>query len=99
MNGNAIGLIETQGLVGLINAVDAMLKAASVELASSIIKYFWDEKTRIWRDGWDAKKREPVDQISQHMCTLAILLGLKREARNKLARDVLIKGAKQRKNV
>src|SRR5947208_10544279 len=38
MNGNAIGLIETQGLVGLINAIDAMLKAASVELASSVIK-------------------------------------------------------------
>src|SRR2546421_8113823 len=37
MNG-ALGLIETQGLVGLINAIDAMLKAASVELASSIIK-------------------------------------------------------------
>jgi ethanolamine utilization protein EutM len=38
MNGNAIGLIETQGLVGLVSAVDAMLKAASVELASSVIK-------------------------------------------------------------
>jgi ethanolamine utilization protein EutM len=38
MNGNAIGLVETQGLVGLINAVDAMLKAASVELASPVIK-------------------------------------------------------------
>ena len=38
MNGNAIGLIETQGLVGLIHGIDAMLKAASVELASSIIK-------------------------------------------------------------
>jgi ethanolamine utilization protein EutM len=38
MNGNALGLIETLGLVGLITAVDAMLKAASVELASSIIK-------------------------------------------------------------
>jgi ethanolamine utilization protein EutM len=38
MNGNALGLIETQGLVGLVYAVDAMLKAASVELASSIIK-------------------------------------------------------------
>ena len=34
----AIGLIETQGLVGLINAVDAMLKAANVELASAVIK-------------------------------------------------------------
>jgi ethanolamine utilization protein EutM len=38
MNGNALGLIETMGLVGLVSAVDAMLKAASVEIASSIIK-------------------------------------------------------------
>jgi ethanolamine utilization protein EutM len=38
MNGSALGLIETQGLVGLIGAVDAMLKAAKVEVASSIIK-------------------------------------------------------------
>ncbi|MDR3632665.1 MAG: BMC domain-containing protein [Isosphaeraceae bacterium] len=38
MNGNALGLIETRGLVCLINAVDAMLKAASVELATPIIK-------------------------------------------------------------
>jgi ethanolamine utilization protein EutM len=38
MNGNAIGLIETKGLVGLVNAIDAMLKAASVELASKVIK-------------------------------------------------------------
>ncbi|WP_435006822.1 BMC domain-containing protein [Tundrisphaera lichenicola] len=35
---SALGLIETQGLVGLIYAIDAMLKAASVELASSIMK-------------------------------------------------------------
>lgn len=34
----AIGLIETKGLVGLIDAMDAMLKAARVEPASSIIK-------------------------------------------------------------
>jgi ethanolamine utilization protein EutM len=38
MNGNALGLIETVGLVGLINAIDAMLKAASVELASPVLK-------------------------------------------------------------
>jgi len=38
MNGKALGLIETLGLVGLINAVDAMLKAANVDLASSLIK-------------------------------------------------------------
>jgi ethanolamine utilization protein EutM len=38
MNGNALGLIETMGLVCLISAVDAMLKAATVELASPVIK-------------------------------------------------------------
>jgi ethanolamine utilization protein EutM len=38
MNGNALGLIETFGLIGLIGAVDAMLKAATVELASSVVK-------------------------------------------------------------
>ena len=38
MNCNALGLIETMGLIGLIGAIDAMLKAASVEMASSVIK-------------------------------------------------------------
>jgi ethanolamine utilization protein EutM len=38
MNGDALGLIETMGLIGLIGAVDAMLKAASVEMAGSVIK-------------------------------------------------------------
>lgn len=38
MNGSAIGLIETQGLVPLITAIDAMLKAASVQPASGIIR-------------------------------------------------------------
>jgi ethanolamine utilization protein EutM len=38
MNGTALGLIETMGLIGLIGAIDAMLKAATVELASSVIK-------------------------------------------------------------
>ncbi len=37
MNG-ALGLVETMGLVALINAVDAMLKAANVELASGVVK-------------------------------------------------------------
>ena len=38
MNGSALGLIETRGLIGLINAYDAMLKAANVEVATAIIK-------------------------------------------------------------
>jgi ethanolamine utilization protein EutM len=34
----ALGLIETRGLVCLINAIDAMLKAANVQVATGIIK-------------------------------------------------------------
>jgi ethanolamine utilization protein EutM len=33
---NAIGLIETKGLVGLIEATDAMAKAANVEIVKRI---------------------------------------------------------------
>ena len=32
MNGEALGLIETKGLVGAIEAADAMVKAANVRL-------------------------------------------------------------------
>ena len=32
----AIGLIETKGLVGLVEACDAMVKAASVELVKTV---------------------------------------------------------------
>jgi ethanolamine utilization protein EutM len=34
--GEALGLIETKGLVGMIEGTDAMLKAASVELAGRV---------------------------------------------------------------
>ena len=32
MNGDALGLVETRGLVGSIEAADAMVKAANVQL-------------------------------------------------------------------
>ncbi len=35
-NGDALGLIETKGLVGMIEATDAMLKAANVTLVGRI---------------------------------------------------------------
>jgi ethanolamine utilization protein EutM len=35
-NGEALGLIETKGLVGMIEATDAMLKAANVSLAGRV---------------------------------------------------------------
>jgi ethanolamine utilization protein EutM len=36
VNGEALGLIETKGLVGVIEATDAMLKAANVTLGGRI---------------------------------------------------------------
>src|SRR3954470_13031580 len=36
INGEAVGLIETKGLVGLIEGTDAMLKAANVALAGRV---------------------------------------------------------------
>jgi ethanolamine utilization protein EutM len=33
-NGEALGMIETKGLVGLVEASDAMVKAANVELVA-----------------------------------------------------------------
>ena len=36
MNGEAIGLIETRGLVAQIEASDAMLKAANVSLVTQV---------------------------------------------------------------
>jgi len=38
MSQQAIGLIETRGLVALVEATDAMLKAANVELAGPMIQ-------------------------------------------------------------
>ena len=36
MNGDALGLVETKGLVGVIEATDAMLKAANVTLIGRV---------------------------------------------------------------
>ena len=35
-NGEALGMIETKGLVGVIEATDAMLKAANVSLSGRV---------------------------------------------------------------
>jgi ethanolamine utilization protein EutM len=35
-NGEALGLVETKGLVGVIEATDAMLKAANVSLSGRV---------------------------------------------------------------
>lgn len=62
-------------------------------IESAIEKYFWDEKSKTWRDGFDIKTNQPIAQISQHTTTLAILLGLKPDMHEPLARNVLLKSA------
>ena len=44
---NAIGMIETRGLVGVIEATDAMLKAAKVKI----------RRTKTWKECNDPKLR------------------------------------------
>src|SRR5213075_1990389 len=63
---------------------------------SSIIDHFWDEKSHLWRDGWDAKTETQIDSISQHTNALAILLDLKPESHQSIARNVLLKSANAR---
>src|SRR6185436_775919 len=64
---------------------------------AAVTKYFWSDTAKVWVDGYDPEKKQQIDEVSQHANTLAMLLGLKKEARARLSRDVLIKAAKQRK--
>jgi hypothetical protein len=70
-------------------------KASCVE--SAIEKFFWDPKAKCWRDGFDTKTEKPVEQVSQHTNTLAILLGLKPETHADIARDILLKSARSKR--
>lgn len=38
---NALGLVETKGLVGAIEAADAMVKSANVQLVGYEKNWFW----------------------------------------------------------
>jgi alpha-L-rhamnosidase len=67
------------------------------KLTATVTKMFWSDSAKVWVDGYDPVEKRQIDEVSQHMNALAMLLGLKKEARAKLARDVLIKAAKQRK--
>jgi hypothetical protein len=62
-------------------------------LAGSVNKFFWDEKSKCWNDGYDPVKKEQVGQTSQHMNALAVLLSLHPETRHRIAREVLLKSA------
>ncbi|MCY2952354.1 MAG: trehalase family glycosidase [Planctomycetota bacterium] len=66
-------------------------------LQSSVEKYFWNPKAKLWRDGFDAAKNQPVEETSQQVTALAMLLHLKPEAHPALAREVLLKSAKSKR--
>jgi alpha-L-rhamnosidase len=71
--------------------------AKGKRLESAMEKFFLDTKSKVWRDGFDAAAGKPVEQVSQHTNTLAILLGLKPETHGDLAREVLLKSAKSKR--
>lgn len=75
----------------------AVYAGKAVLLGQAIEEFFWDKDSKNWRDGFDAQKREPVNQVSQHANSLAILMGLKPEARARIVRDLLLKSARARK--
>jgi hypothetical protein len=72
-------------------------QSAAEKLTATIEKHFWDEKKKHWLDGFDIAANKPVDTVSQHTNTLAILLGLKPETHDHLAKEVLLKSAKSKR--
>jgi alpha-L-rhamnosidase len=71
--------------------------ARAASLAGSIIKYFWDPKAKVWRDGFDPERNAQVESTSQQMTALAMLARLKPETHPALARDILLKSASSRR--
>ena len=83
----------------LVNDADAAsgYEVRAVRLKATIEKMFFDEKKKCWRDGFDAAAQKPVEQISQHSNTLAMLLELKPETHAGIASDILLKSAKSKR--
>jgi alpha-L-rhamnosidase len=75
----------------------ASYNAKAKKLEAAIEEFFWDSKNHVWRDGFDTAAKTPVEQVSQHTNTLAILLGLKPETHANLAREILLKSAKNKR--
>jgi len=83
----------------LINEIEsaAAYEVRAMRVKSAIEKFFWDEKNSAWRDGFDASAQKPVEQTSKHTNTLAILLGLKPETHAEIAREILLKSARNKR--
>ena len=76
---------------------ESRYRALADRLRQAIVDCFWDGKARVFRDGLDATRGVAVDAVSQHANALAILLGLQPEHHSAVARDVLLKPARQKK--
>jgi hypothetical protein len=63
------------------------------KLTQSVGQHYWNAKTNSWRDGVAAVGGEPIEQTSQHVNAMAILLGLKPETHAAIAKNVLLKSA------
>ncbi len=74
--GEALGMIETKGLVGMIEASDAMVKAAKVTLVGYEKKSVPDMSPRWCGEMWRPvrlqrmpERRPPVGSVSSFRCT------------------------------
>ncbi len=85
-------------LVAGDSAGEQKYTASAEALAISIDTHFWDEAGKVFRDGFDPVTNGPVEQISQHANALAILLNLRPEAHEKIARDILLKPSLARRS-
>ena len=68
-------------------------RKASDALAAEVVRHFWDASAKVWRDGFDPINQKPIEAISQHANALAILLQLKPESEEKIAKDILLRPA------
>lgn len=87
---------ELCALAGDASAV-ARYNGSAARVQVAVENRFFNEKTGRWRDGYDAQTGKPIEQMSQHTHTLAIVLGLKSDTHPAIAREVLLKGAESKR--
>lgn len=83
-------------VVGDAGAATRCRKSAEA-LTASVEKHFWDADAKVWRDGFDPVAGKMTEEVSQHANALAILLQLKPDAEEKIARELLLRPATARR--
>jgi hypothetical protein len=69
----------------------------ATKLQATIEALFWLPKEGCWADGVEGDSGKPVETLSQHSNALAILLNLKPETHESIARNMLVKPAKNKR--